>query len=84
MMNLCSACPAWTPDHDSLNIYTITKYPDDFPQHFVVRRHTEKNSPTREFMLARNLQEARALVPPDLILIPRQANDDPVIVESWI
>ena len=35
-------------------------------------------------MLARNLQEARALVPPDLILIPRQANDDPVIVESWI
>ncbi|HXJ60733.1 MAG TPA: hypothetical protein VNU68_29160 [Verrucomicrobiae bacterium] len=73
-------------DKYRLSIWTIYERPKDYPRHFVVRRWTIGAGQERahECQLADTLEEARKLVPPLLIRLDRQPNDDPVIVENWL
>ena len=70
-----------------LSIWTICKNPSDHPGKFTARRHEVfpgRSSATQHLLVADSLEAIRALLPPGLYLIPREPNDDPVIVESWI
>lgn len=72
---------------DTLNIWTITDNPSDFPGKFVARRHVVGGAsahPTDQHFVADTLAEIRAALPSGLICIARGPEDDPVIVESWI
>lgn len=75
-------CESWNPSPEILNFYTIFDHPEDFPEHFVVRRF-EYDQPTEEFQLADTLDAARALIPPGLFCAKRDENDAPYIVECW-
>jgi hypothetical protein len=68
-------------------LFTIYEKPRDYPHGYVVRRWVTDGGPEphpREAMVAATLEEARALVPPDLYRLQRSPEDDPCIVESWI
>jgi len=70
-----------------MTLYTIYDHPSDYPDHFVVRRHTIypwRVSPDNGCQLAPTLEDARALLPAGLYNLGRVAEDDPVIVETWI
>lgn len=73
---------------DELVLYTIYDHPKDYPDNFVVRAFIlaadGKQYASKECKLATTLEEARKFVPPDKVLTQRYANDDPVIVETWI
>lgn len=65
--------------------FVITQHPSDFPEHFVVRLYDmARNLPTVYAALAKDLNEARRLIPLGLTRINRFRMDDPVIVETWI
>lgn len=71
----------------NLSMWVIYDHPKDHPDAFVVRRwyiEEEVTMPDKTCLLADSLQEARELIPAGRYRIGRQANDDPVIVESWI
>jgi hypothetical protein len=69
------------------SMLTIYDHPADHPGHFVVRRSTV--TPTTgmvwdpSVVLADTLEAARATVPDGWRRLPRQPEDDPVIVETW-
>ena len=67
--------------------YTIYDHPRDYPEGFVVRQWriaSGEGGPTpEEAWTAPSLEAARALVPAGLFCLPRVAEDDPVIVETW-
>lgn len=67
-------------------MWTIYHRPPDYPIFFVVRRFVitpDRTVPDREARLAIDLHEARTLIPPGLIRMPRDVRDDPHVVESW-
>ena len=69
-----------------LTVWTIYERPADYPQGFVVRPFeiTSFGPQPGSARYASDLEAARRLVPPGLYCLPRQAGDDPVVVESWI
>ncbi len=70
-----------------LDLFTIYERPTDFPNHFVVRRSIicmGVVSPVVDVYLAPTLEQARQLVPPHLVRIPRFPDDEPQIVEVWL
>lgn len=73
---------------DVLSIWTITENPRDCPGMFVARRHVIEaggHHPTNEAYTSNDIEPLRAMFrDAGLALIPRDAGDDPVIVESWI
>jgi len=69
-------------------MWTIYDHPADFPEYFVARKWLIGNSrdnpePTDEIILNVDLEVLRKSIPPWLYCMPRQANDDPCIVEVW-
>jgi hypothetical protein len=67
--------------------YVIYNKPKDHPHHYVVREWLigpGTATPGKLVGLADNLKNARQLVPPGMDLLPRFANDDPVIEEVWM
>lgn len=68
--------------------YVITHKTKDFGDKYVVRisRITAGSViPDKEpHAVCDSLESARAAVPPGLMLFPRDAKDDPVIVENWM
>ena len=67
--------------------YAIYEKPTDHPHHYVVREWLigpGTMTPGKLMGLSDTLDGARKLVPPGMDLLPRFANDDPVIVEVWI
>ena len=67
--------------------YTIYDHPVDYPEHFAVRAWMiEEGSVTAYELIgvADTLEDARALIPAGRHLVPRTAEDFPVIVESWV
>jgi hypothetical protein len=69
-----------------MSMFAIYDHPRDFPEHFVVREWLVAKGlvvPMQEYALASTLDEARAEIPPGMVLIPRFENDDPKIVEVW-
>lgn len=82
----CPAClyTAARCDHPSrLPQFTIYARPSDHPGHYVMRLFMN-DQPTRTAWLFDTLADARAAVPAGLHMIPRDPNDDPVIVEVWL
>lgn len=77
-----------TPDGRLLRMFTIYDHPADHPDHFVVRGWTIGPGapiPDDEVLLADTLELARELVPPASdTCLPRQPNDDPKIIETWL
>lgn len=70
-----------------LKMYTIFCKPSDYPNHYVVRRfHVIKGETTPTFYvwICDTLDEARACIPDNLMLIPRDPDDAPALVESWV
>lgn len=70
-----------------LPMWTITENPTDFPGKFVARKwliEAGAMAVTDEHHVADTLFAVRDLLPPHLVRLPRDPNDDPVIVESWI
>lgn len=73
--------------NDPLVIYTIYRNPTDYPGKYVVRRWLVDRTGVhieRVVAVRNSLATARSAVPPELACIQRQADDDPVIVETWI
>lgn len=70
-----------------LRIYVIYDHPSDYPDSFVARR-AFFGAVTIFFeddvLVADTLDNLRKMLPQGLICIPRDVNDDPVIVEVWI
>ena len=67
-----------------LLVYTIYKNPSDYPGLWVLRVHEAPGGPRPVAVTAKTLEEIRAHIPGDLVRVPRQPNDDPVIYETWI
>lgn len=72
-----------------LKVYVLYERPRDHPQHYVVRVHYTRSDGSVEASPAcaifGSLREARAhCVSLGLALVPRAAEDDPVIVETWL
>jgi hypothetical protein len=72
----------------ALPIFTISKHPTDFPQHYTV--HARIICAGGETLLAAycglydSLDEARADIPSRLYCIPRHDDDETQIVEVWL
>jgi hypothetical protein len=66
-----------------LEMFVVYDHPRDFPGHFVVRRWLG-GRPTADFAIADTLEAARAEVPIGLHRLPREPDDDRVIVETWV
>jgi hypothetical protein len=65
--------------------YAIYDHPTDFPDSFVVREWKVSGAGVEagSAQTADSLEQARALVPPGLQLLPDFEDDDPKIVEVW-
>lgn len=72
----------------ALEIWTVTRRPLDMPGvEYAARCHVIEaggSRPTDRVVTAATLVEIRAAIPPFLHCLPRDPNDDPAIVESWI
>jgi hypothetical protein len=69
-----------------LDLYVITRRPSDFPEHICLRRQTASLFGVTMAPVCgvySDLAEARQDVPFGLFCMPRQPDDDPVIVEVW-
>ena len=80
-------------DAEQITIWTIYDHPADYPHHFVVRswRVAEADGCSCVVVLvpgvgyiANTLDEAREKIPPGLSNVERMADDDGVVVESWL
>jgi hypothetical protein len=70
-------------------IWVIYDHPSDFPDEFVARRWIiipmrHCYMPTADFYTAKTLDDIRARLPKGLTRLPRQDDDDVVIVETWV
>lgn len=76
-------------DGHVLSLWTIFERPLDAPESYVVRefrimRGVAEPVPAAEAQCVATLEQARALVPPELSRIARYPNDDRCIVETWL
>lgn len=76
------------PMDRALQMHVIYDHPIDFPEHFVVRVWVIPplggEMPSRGYVLASTIEEARAAIPAGLFCMPRLPDDDPAIVEVWL
>lgn len=72
-----------------LPIWTVYRHPTDYPHGYVARMSVIR-SPMRGYMptdlviLGDTLAAVRDALPPGLIRLDRDEEDDPHIVESWL
>jgi len=66
-----------------LPLICVYNSPSDYPGKFVARLW-DVDKPTNIVAVAESLEEIREAKPPEMIIMERQPNDDPVIVETWI
>lgn len=71
-----------------LSVWTVYDRPSDYPDSFVARRHVVRAGgitvATLDAVFSTSLDGVRAKLPPGLYRMPRHADDEPHIVESWI
>lgn len=70
-----------------LYTYTIYDRPADYPDAVVVRRwRITPGQPVDSgvWCLALDIDSARKSIPPGLVCMERQPDDDPTIVETWL
>jgi hypothetical protein len=74
-------------DKEALHIWTVYDHPKDYPDHYVARLSligAGVVQPTNAMFTADTLEEIHRLLPPGMTCLPRQEQDDPVIVEVWL
>lgn len=74
-------------DPAELSLWAITENPSDFPGKFVARRFiigAGVYAVTVDHHVADTLEDVRAMLPGHLVRLPRDPDDEPIIVESWI
>lgn len=75
-------------ENDRLWMLVIYDHPKDYPDEFVCRRCTAASGRVvfEQTLFARGptLDSVRSQLPPGEVCLGREANDDPVIVETWI
>lgn len=73
---------------DHWDLWVIYDNPLDFPGQHVARRHVVRvdgfPEATDDHHVADTLDAIRALLPEGLTRIPRFADDEPQIVETWL
>jgi len=73
---------------DDLAIWTVCRFPTDFPNQFTARKSTIQTGTVEvssEVIVADTLAQIRAQMEHmGLTRLPRDPADDPVIVEAWI
>jgi hypothetical protein len=71
-----------------LTIWVIYKNPRDFPGKWVLRAQDAipggEVRPHADCMVCETLEQARECVPPGLVMLTRDPNDNPAIHETWI
>jgi hypothetical protein len=70
-----------------LLIWKIYDHPADFPDWYVARPHIirpKTGGPMPMHLMAKDLDQLRALLPEGLTRLNRAADDDPSIVEVWV
>ena len=60
----------------------VYKNPKDYPGKYIARLW-DVDRPTNIAAIAESLEEIREAKPPDMVIMQRQPQDDPVIVETW-
>lgn len=73
-----------TVPSDELVIWTICQNPSDYPGLFTMRPHYIARKTIGPVLTAETLEGIRALLPPNVIRLPRAIEDDQVIVECWL
>lgn len=74
-------------DCGHLLLWAISTGTRDYGQKFIARPHfirRGEHEPMGLHLEAASLDEIRAKIPAGMTRLPRDADDDPVIVESWI
>jgi hypothetical protein len=74
-------------DDDQFRMWTVYKFPRDFPHHYVARLWLVGRRgavATKEVLTAQKLDALRELLPPELVRLKRDPNDDKTIIEIWI
>jgi hypothetical protein len=73
---------------DCSMIWTVYRYPNDYPGHWVMRGHEILPGigvrPHSVCFVAKTLDEIRTKVPPGTWRVDREPNDNPVIYETWL
>ena len=70
-----------------ITIYTIYKYPLDYPHHYVVRASTVSYNavgPHSIACLCASLADARTMIPAGMVNVGRSEADHPTIAEVWV
>ncbi|MDD3230899.1 MAG: hypothetical protein PHE09_17035 [Oscillospiraceae bacterium] len=66
-----------------LPLICVYKNPADYPNKYVARLW-DVDKPTTLVAITDSFEEIRAAKPPEMVIMQRQPNDDPVIIETWI
>jgi endonuclease V-like protein UPF0215 family len=66
-----------------LPLICVYNNPSDYPGKYVARVW-DVDRPTNLVAIADSLEEIREAKPPEMMIMDRMPNDDPVIVETWI
>lgn len=69
--------------HTRLPLICVYKNPADYPDKYVARLW-DVDIPTTLVALADSLEAIREAKPAEMVILQRQDNDDPVIIETWI
>jgi hypothetical protein len=73
----------------ALAMWTVYAHPKDYPEKYVARRFDVDDKgakPSESVIIAPDLETLRTVLEIEMHLtcLPRDRNDDPVIVETWI
>jgi hypothetical protein len=77
-------------DRTEIEMFTVYRHPRDYPDKYVVRRWRIGRNPGEPeadadwFFLGDTLDEVRAHIPGDCVMMTRHPRDEPQIVETWI
>jgi hypothetical protein len=76
------------PMTQQISIWTVYRYPKDYPDKFVARMHIankQGSQPTENIIISQDLEIVqRILLDMGLTRLERNEEDDPVIIESWL
>lgn len=64
-------------------MWVIYRRPKDFPAHYVARCW-DMDTPTDTYLIGKDLDDVRCMLPDGLVKFDRHPTDDPCIVESWL
>ena len=68
---------------EKLELWTIYKHPEDYPDKFVARKFI-LDKPTEDILIGNSLQEVRNMLPKGFTRFERNPNDVLSIVETWL